>query len=195
MGRSLHWYIIPKQIDHDKTKEICLDLEFEPDLDLDSIFDKLYLIKNPNFIEDYESEKKKKDLYFDLIVDKENNCNCCQKCLMYLSGLYDSSLVINSYNISYCYSNNIWGSNWHISNYSFNNGNRKSDLIKRFDKKHMYSEISFNDLNDNFNHLNSLGDPIRTIDKKAFDETLAILNFMKQYIYNREYIIIFEDDR
>lgn len=31
MGRDLSWYVVPKNIEHDKTKKLCLDYEFQGD--------------------------------------------------------------------------------------------------------------------------------------------------------------------
>lgn len=48
MGRSLAWYILPKTIEHDATKQLCLDLKYEPEKDSRNVRRDIYNIVHPN---------------------------------------------------------------------------------------------------------------------------------------------------
>ena len=178
MGRSLQWYILPKNIEHDKTKQICIDLEFEPEDDDSEIKEEVYKIIN------YKS-------WYDCI-DNDNAKCWCPKCHMYVNGLYDSSLLIDSLDISHSYSNSIWRSDWNVREIYM--GSYKTDFVRRFKKDRMYREIFKDNLLKSMDLYEELGTPIRTSDVEAKEETLHVVNFLNKYLDNENYRVIIADE-
>jgi hypothetical protein len=203
MGRSLSWYIISINIEHDKTKEICLDLEFEPesdDLDLKSRF--FNLIHPESKIPDREDYQDTRDFfkarseYYKNINSTwhsyEHNNKICPKCKMYKSGHFHSEFVIDEYDVSHSYSNSIWRSEWSIRN--FHMGSRSTNFIRRFSNEHMYSEVSYDDINSVYKSIERLGTPIRTSDIEAKEEVIRVLEFLSKYANRDDVYIIFIDE-
>jgi hypothetical protein len=185
MGKSLRWYILPTTIEHDKTKQICIDLEFEPENDDFKIKEKVYKIMNP------ESE----DISYLPVAACWNTDKkyWCPKCHMYAHGLYGSSLVIDEMSISHSYSNSIWNSDWNVRN--LNMGCYKTDFVRRFNKNRMYREICKDNLESRMKYcFEEQGNPIRTSDVEAKDETLSVVNFLNKYLGDDRYRVIIHDE-
>lgn len=209
MGRSLNWYILPKNIEHDKSKQLCLDIEYQPEKDDCEIRHKLYNIINPDakkiddryidtdtfkkWIEESrlrDEEEKKLERHY-LYSDDKKNC-WCPMCLMYINGLYDTSLVIDSFNISHSYSNPIWGSDWNVKNLYM--GDSTTDFVRCFDNDQMYREISKDDVERAFKTIENTGKAIRVSDREAKEETLQVLEFLKKYMEDDNVRMIISDE-
>ena len=123
MGRQLSWYIVSRNIEHDKSKQFCLDLEFEPESH--EIDTKLFNIVNPNskeinnidypiradWIKAYQERKKEiREVCNSYKYDKKNLW--CPKCITYVNGLYENS--IDAITVGHSYSNSIWDSDWNV---------------------------------------------------------------------------------
>ena len=70
MGRDLNWYIVPRDMDHDHAKTLCLNLDFEPEKDEidDLIYEHLHGTEDENGRFDFAKykelqEKKRKVSY------------------------------------------------------------------------------------------------------------------------------------
>ena len=208
MGRSLSWYIIYCNIEHDKTKQVCLDFEFEPEQDDFELKEKFSELVNPDFKKyDFDNDdnncctnngmkaKKISEYYKEINLNWNSikyNDIICPKCLMYKSGWFNKNVVIDSIGVSHSYSNPIWDSDWSISDIHMCSS--KSNFIRRFSKKHMYAEVSDKDIEYAFRTLESLGEPIRHSDREAYDETIKVLDFLKKYSNRDDVYIIFQND-
>lgn len=195
MGRDLHWYVIHKKIDHEIDKPLCFNWEFQPDED--EINDEIYNKVNPcpeedkkiNFKEYY---KKKCNLILDYKYDK-NTEKFCNKCRMYAcGGFYDSPFVVANKHIGHSYSNPIWSSRWNVKDLYM--GNNNTDFVRRFSDDKLYREIFKYDIDQAYDSIEELGDPLRTSDKEAKEETMHILDFLKKWTETDEYFVIIEDE-
>ena len=193
MGRDLSWYIIPKTLVHDRSKALCLNLEYEPEKD-----DKGTLIYN-YFNKDKdcnmyccETNKSIEKIEYSYLYSNEKNKQWCPICKMYMNGLYDSSIVLGKHSIHHSYSNPIWMSDWNIKDFYM--GSSSTPFIRKFDKEHMYREIFINDINYLYERIEILGIPVRTSDKKAYEETIYILEFLKQWVEKDDIIVIMQDE-
>jgi hypothetical protein len=206
MGRSLSWFIIPKNIEHDKTKKICIDLEYQPEDDDLEIKEKVFKIVNPNVKDspDYKDfpsnkewfmaynkrNKEIKDSWY-LITYHKNEC-WCPKCLMYINGLYGCQLLIDSMYISHSYSNSIWESDWNVK--SLYMGSSTTDFVRRLKTDNLYREIFEDDIERCFSILESQGNTIRPSDIEAKEETLSVLKFLQKYVANNDVRVIISDE-
>lgn len=208
MGRDLALYVLSRNIEHDKTK-MCIDLEFEPEKD--EIDELIYRCINPDEKEpertnDFNMNIIKRIKRNEVIQEctykyvnsyvKEDILKWCPKCCMYarglyISNLYDCSIVKTSINIGHSYSNPIWNSKWNIKDLYI--GDSMTDFCKRFESKWMYREITADEFKKTKDYIAYLGEPIRTSDKDAYNETLDIFDFIEKNL-DPDNIIIFEDE-
>jgi hypothetical protein len=195
MGRSLTWYVVRTPQEHDKTKPICFDLEFEPEKDDIELREKLYRIVYPD--RDVPQEpycmlnyKELSKLWYTHKYDHKDMW--CPKCRFYNSGLCGSDSVIAEHDVRHSYSNPIWWSEWNIS--KFHMGNSNTDFVRRFSKEHLYREIGQKDIEYSYRKLEELGDPIRVCDFEAKQETMRVLAFLVRYASMDDVQLIFQDE-
>ena len=201
MGRSLQFYVVNTNIQHDKSCKICLDLECQPEFD--ELISKLFEY-SPIYheYEEYTKEfDKAKDTYY-----KENNCNIfnkdeckykinpdwCPRCHMFADGLYKSKAVLASIDFDHSYSNSIWKSDWHF--YNMYPGKSHSDFCNRFNRDKMYREISHEDIKSLQYTLNTNGKAYRTPDLEAVEETEQVIKFCEKYLDQEDSIIIYSSE-
>jgi hypothetical protein len=191
MGRTLNWYIFPGNLEHDKIKQVCLDLEFEPENDDMDLKIKLFNILNPKSddINDIDYWKKKNEIN-DLWKSYNWN-NACAKCKTYMTGI-DGSNSIDAIDISHSYSSPYWKSEWDLKN--FHMGSYRTDFVRKFNNNKLYREINKKDIDEAYRMIEELGEPIRTSDKEAKIETLKVLDFLKKYSIIENMHLIMQDE-
>lgn len=172
MGRDLSWYVLPCCISHDKTK-MCIDLEFEP---------------SREELEEFSDQNSEIDVY---PYKKEELEKWCPKCFLYVHGVYKCAILKDSISIRHSYSNPIWKSKWNIRNFYM--GDSKTDFCKRFDSDRLYREITEMHLKYTKIDFQDLGEPIRTSDKEAYEETMKIIKFIENNLH-QDNIIIFQNE-
>jgi hypothetical protein len=193
MGRSLSWYVVKPPKEHDKSKPICLDLEFEPEKDdFDTKF-RLYQLVNP----DIETEpinlnqyKEMSNIWYTYKYNKQDQW--CPKCRFYNCSMYKADSVIDQFDIQHSYSNSIWQSQWNV--YDLYLGSSDTELMRRFSSEHLYREISDEDIMYAYQKLERMGEPIRTSDVEAKEETIRVLEFLKQYMGRDDIYLIMQDE-
>lgn len=194
MGRDLSWYVLPRNINHDFTKPLCFNLEYEPEEG--EINDMIFRKFNPDidmsmtltFDERMALKDKVQFTSYDYLYDDDKNHKWCPKCKMFASGLHGSSLIIAEEHVGHSYSNPIWMSRWNVRGLYM--GSSDTDFVHRFSSSRMYREINARELEATELRLQALGTPVRTSDKEALEETNNILTFIKNYINNEMYIVI-----
>lgn len=207
MGRDLHWYVIPKKIEHDKTKQICLDYEFQGDEE-DVKYELYEKITNETPLFDYERrdgelhkeyyERKKAfednvtSINFDYKYDAEHRDKWCPKCHMFVKGFYDSVALLDSTDIHHSYSSLYWGSKWNIK--SMYLGSSDTEFINLFRNDSYYREVSRDDVAHSLESIKKLGTPLRNSDIEACEETMNILNFLDKWTKNDDVYVIMEDE-
>lgn len=202
MGRSLSWYIVSKNIEHDKSM-ICLDLEFEPpenDMELKEKFYKMVKFDSKELdTDDRFTRMFSSNMYFELCKEingvwsfYEYNKKLCPKCMIYKNGFFHNKFVIDQMDVSHSYSNPIWWSEWCV--YDLHFGSNNTNFIRRFSKKHLYYEVSEKDINYGFKKIDELGIPIHHSDIEAKNETMRVLNFLKKYSNRDDVYIIYQSE-
>jgi hypothetical protein len=205
MGRSLHWYVVPKILDHDKSK-ICIDVEFEPERDDTEIEHRVYKVLNPDsqeieanaypsFREWIAATQERERIVKQTFEECTQNDRLCPKCRFYKEGfLFESPIVVASKHVSHSYSNPIWASDWNIKNMWM--GSSTTDFVRRFSSERMYREISKRDVEQTYEKIERdfLGKAIRTSDVEAKTETEDVLKFLRQYMEDDNVLMIIEDE-
>ena len=78
-------------------------------------------------------------------------------------------------------------------------GTRNSEFVRKFSADHLYREISTRDVDFAFQMFESLGIPsknlIRTSDREAYEETMEIFTFLREWENDGNVRIIFQDER
>ena len=204
MGRTLEFYVLKKHMEHDITRQICLNLECEPDdYDLKELLytheygdddcvncagdEKKftnYLKKTP---EEHKEIRKKKD---DLIVkyicgsdEEELNKIWCPKCKVFTQDFYKSEYVLDMRVVSHSYSNIDWESRFNIRNLYV--GSFHTEFVKLFRGDRCYRETCKDDIERTYRYLDMLGEPKTKSDIEAYEESIDILNFFKLW-YDRD---------
>lgn len=204
MGRDLCWYIIPRNIEHDTSKPVCMNLECEPEED--EVHELIYdHVNGKGAVESVlhdlsvdgvrkynQLQKQMKDLSYDYRYRDENKDKWCSKCMMFMNGLYYCPLVIAKEHIGHSYGSPIWRSDWNIKDMYM--GSSSTSFVRRFSKDKMYREISKNDIERAYDDIERLGEFFRTSDKEAKEETVMILDFLSKYMDDENVMIIFEDE-
>jgi hypothetical protein len=190
-------------MEHDKSKQICLDLEFESD-DSQNIDTKIFNIVNPCkeiICGDYpihadfrnalqERKEKIREICFQYKYDDDKTDKWCKKCFTYANGIHNNK--IDSIDIQHSYSNPIWRSDWNIKDLYM--GSSTTSFMRRFSKDRQYREIFDDDVNEAYKRIENIGIPIRDSDVEAKKETLEVLDFLKKYTGMSDVHIIIEDE-
>lgn len=200
MGRDLYWYVLPKKLEHDAKKQICLNWNYEPDDDDVNyeLYEKLCTLQGitPCFsnINQYRKNQEIKQMIFEYTYGSksEEKTMWCAKCHMFACGLYNSPLLKDSCRVSHSYSNPIWRSDWNIRDLYL--GERDSSFVKLFSKDRLYYEVTNENVETGFEQIEKLGEPLRTSDKEAREETLSVLKFLQKWTLEPDVIVIMEDE-
>jgi hypothetical protein len=188
MGRSLFWFIVPREISHDTTKKLCMNLEFEPEKD--EINELIYKQVHPEDVIDYEQSPVNYSapyLYHDI-----HSKDWCPKCKMFASGLYDSELLVRHTDVQHNNQNPIWSSDWNIK--GFHLGSSTTDFVRRFDNDRMYREISKSDVEDAYDRIDRLGNCFRSSDKEAKEEAMQVLDWLRTYADDETVRMLMDDN-
>ena len=188
MGRSLNFYIVPKNIPHDTTKQLCFSWEFQDDEDVvdNAICHKLM---QDNILDTATKNKLLHDNLYRYDIDIGH---WCPKCFMFANGLYSSPVLLASESCSHSYSNPIWNSKWNIKDLWL--GSCNSPFVNLFRDDYLYREICSEDIRIAFETIAELGEPLRMSDKEACEETLRVLNFLREWTSNENVYVILEDE-
>lgn len=201
MGRTIEFYIVKKDIQHDKSRPLCFDFEFEPDeYDLKEILYEYEYGKIENWITKPKEElqlirQRKQDVilkYLHSGSDEERNKQWCPKCKIFTQGFYKSEYVIDMYTSSHSYSNSIWQSKFNVHDMYI--GSFNTDFVNLFKIEHCYRETCQADIERTIRYLEQFGQPVRESDKEAYDETINILNFLKSYSKRDDVRLIISDE-
>lgn len=207
MGRDLYWYVIPKHIEHDTAKEICLSYEFQGDeedvnaevyekiTNKSALFD--YKTQEGETMHEYYERRKKleKDIHkvmYDYKYEEENRNKWCPKCHMFVKGLYDCSALIDTMHIGHSYSSLYWTSRWNIKDMYL--GDSDTEFIKLFRNDYYYREITHDEVVYAIDKIKNLGTPLRNSDIEACEETMNVLNFLDKWTKDDNYHVIMEDE-
>ena len=179
MGRDLVWYVLTNTWDHD-TSKLCFQWDYQPDAQdvLESILQNVDEINTPNEAWSYMYALGTKN-------------TMCPTCLTFARGLYGSPKIIKSEHVGHGYSNPIWSSEWNIRNLC---SGSHTPFVKRFRNDNMYSEITRNNVIYALEQLELLGQPRRTSDKEAYEESRRLLDFFIEWTSIPDVIVIFEDE-
>jgi hypothetical protein len=171
MQNIISFYFIPKQLDHDKNKLFCFNWDYEKD--------------KMEIEEEINSYLEKIGVNTDYYGTKD----WCYKCKMFRYN-FDSP-VINKLVISHNKEDPIWLSEWNIRNLHI--GSNKKNFARKFCYNRRIREIDENDIISAINDINYYDEvPLRISDKLAYDETIKILNELKNWI-NKDVFIIIEE--
>lgn len=209
MGRDLSWYVIPKNIEHDKTKKICLDYEFQGDEEdvKAEVYEKVtgesplfdYEHREGETTREYYARKNAFEDNVDKIVyeyindwDEKHKDEWCPKCHMFAKGLYAASVVLAETSIHHSYSSLYWRSKWNIKDMYL--GSSETEFVRLFRDDYYYREITSYDVERAIEQIKDLGVPKRNSDIEACDETMSVLNFLKQWTEREDVIVIMEDE-
>lgn len=209
MGRDLYWYVIPRNIEHDKTKNICLDYEFQGDEeDVKAEVYKKVTGKSPLFdytnvegetIKEYFARKKAFEDNIDKVAyeyindyNEKHREEWCPKCHMFANGLHGASTVVAKTHIGHSYSSLYWRSKWNIKDMYL--GSADTEFVKLFRDEYYYREVSVYDVERAIEQIKDLGVPKRNSDIEACEETMSILNFLKHWTEKEDVIVIMEDE-
>jgi hypothetical protein len=208
MGRDLHWYVIPKDIQHDKTKQICLEYEFQGDED--DVNCELYKkVTNESALFDcnkrdgelskeyYDRKKAFEDnvihVNCDYKYDEQHRNKWCHKCHMFVTGLYNSVALLDSEGIQHSYSSLYWKSKWNIREMHL--GSSDTEFVNLFRNDNLYRvQVGHDDVVYAFEAIKRLGTPLRRSDVEACEETMNILNFLENWTKNDDVYVIMEDE-
>lgn len=209
MGRHLSWYVVPKNIEHNKNKMICLDYEFQ--CDEEEVKAEVYeKVTGKSSLFDYTSQegettrdfcKRKRDfddnickVAYEYIYDygEKHQDEWCPKCHMFANGLYDTSVILAKHDIQHSYSSLYWRSKWNIKDMYL--GSSETEFVRLFRDDYYYREITVEDVERALEIIQGLGVPKRNSDIKACDETMSILNFLKKWTQKEDVIVIMEDE-
>jgi hypothetical protein len=194
MGCDLCWFVVPTVIVHDTAKPLCLGLEFEPEND-DEVAGAIHALRHgPDACRDaYAKYAKEVEAIKHESVWGEQGAEWCPACRMYARGLWDTSLVLASQHIHHSYSNPIWRSDWCIRDLYM--GKSRTPFLRRFSNTHMYREVTAEDVAHARRKVEDLGEPIRTSDKDACEETLRILSFLERWTADANARVIMQDEQ
>ena len=69
-----------------------------------------------------------------------------------------------------------------------------TEFCRRFSRNKMYNEIRKDDVERASRSLRDLGEPIRTPDKEAREESLEVLEFIEKFMNDDDVVVIFQDE-
>lgn len=207
MGRDLNWYVIPRDIEHDPNKRICLNWEFQKDEDEvnSEIYEKVVGSDGEFELKRRDSETiteffKRKQAHNDVVLkvvhdyvwSDDHKDEWCPKCDMFAKGLYESPLIVSDMHIGHSYSNQYWWSKWNIKDLYM--GSSQTPFVNLFRNENTYREIEHEEVERAIEQMNELGTPLRTSDIEACDETMEVLEWLKIWTADEKYIVIMDDE-
>lgn len=204
MGRSLNWYVIPRECDHDVTKKFCFSWEFQDDEEeMDSQV--LERIKGPladwkvsPLDDDYckkmkEQKAERNSLLYKYLwnYDSEHKEDWCRKCNTFARGLYGSSIVLSHHQVNHSYSSPIWQSRYSVKDLYMGS---ETEYTRLFRDEKYYREIDIYDVEKALRVIADLGKPFRKSDIEAYNETMDVLDFCKKWTQDENVRVIMEDE-
>ena len=73
-------------------------------------------------------------------------------------------------------------------------GSDRTPFVRKFGKQHMYREIYLDDIPTVRRMMGQLGDPVRTSDSDAFEETNHALAFLDRWSARDDVVMIIADE-
>lgn len=207
MGRDLYWYVLPRAIEHETSKELCFQYEYEEDENVvishvyekvtgecsDFDFTQQEGESRAQFFERMKQHKNKVDtIAYEYKWDDEHKDKWCAKCSMFANGIFQNRIIIDKAHIGHSYSSPYWASSWSIRNFVL--GTSQSKFVSLFKNDHMYSEVTQYYVQWAKEQLEELGDPLRQSDKEAYEETMIVINFLDKWTRNADVIVIMDDE-
>jgi hypothetical protein len=190
MGRDIYWYAMQKTYEHDPSKSICIDLEYELEHCTDvynKIYDKYHTDESEDLFLKHINKDKLGESYYWELTNK-----WCPKCHLYVHGLFHSPLLIDEHHIQHSYSNPIWSSDWNVRDTYM--GSSRTDFIRHFSKDRLYREITIAEFEDVVERYNKIGKPIRDSDREAFEEAQDVFEFIRKWIYKDDVRVVISDE-
>lgn len=207
MGRDLHWYVIPKNIEHQSYKHLCFHYEFQKDeneiehdvyekvtgssseFDYKSLEGETHI----DYLRRWKEHKNNfKRTVWDCIHNDNGEHDWCEKCHMFVAGIHNNPLVIACEHIGHSYSSPYWSSKWNIKDMYI--GSSNTEFVGLFNPDILYREIDNDDVSNAMEQISDLGEPLRTSDKDACEETMRVLNFLDKWTKCDDVIVIVEDE-
>lgn len=201
MGRDLYIYVIPRleTILHDSTKELCFGWEHEITAD-DFLNQKGAEMTGVNF--DALTHKEVCSLcekvtreFYKLKNDmKESGDRWCPRCRMFLQGIYwtPELHLAPRFEILHSYSNEP------VNPWSFKDlyiGDDCTDLVSRFDERHLYREVVMEDVARGRAYLADNGHRHRTDDdEEALAESIEALDFCEASLKRGDCHVVYEHE-
>lgn len=207
MGRDLEWYVVPKNMQHDKTKQVCLDYEFQGDEEdvkyelYEKIINESPLFDHKRYDGEPDNEYYRRWKAFDenLIsvnyeykYDDKHRDKWCPKCHMFTNGPNNCVALLDSKNIHHSYSSLYWGSKWNIKDMYL--GSSETEFINLFRNDNMFREVSQEDVLYAIESIKKLGTPLRNSDIEACEETMNVLSFLDKWTKRDDVYVIMEDE-
>jgi hypothetical protein len=94
--------------------------------------------------------------------------------------------------IRHSYSDPIWMSDWLFDKNIV--GTRHTDFCNRFDNEHMYSEVDEDDIDNIKTYIAGLGNIYRDSDRRAYEETMRVIEFCEKWLKKPDVILIFQSE-
>lgn len=207
MGRDLYWYVLPKNIEHDTSKQLCFNYEYQKDECevISEVYEKntgkcskfdyediggengLSFLQR---MKDFENEVN--STAYQVMFDEKHKDSWCPKCYLFANGIFSSDLVREQIHISHSYSSPYWASAWNIQSLFL--GTSYSKFVGLFRNDSMYREVTRYHIQIAKGQLEELGEPLRTSDKIAFEETMEVIEFLDKWTQEKNFIVIMEDE-
>lgn len=129
---------------------------------------------------------------WDCINNYDGKHDWCAKCHMFVRGIYDNPLVIAHEHIGHSYSSPYWWSKWNIKDMYL--GSADDEFVRLFNPQIHYGVIDNEDVRNAIEKVADLGEPLRTSDKEACEETMRVLNFLDEWTQKEDVFVIMEDE-
>lgn len=208
MGRDLNWYVLPKKLEHQSEKQLCFNYEFQKDEHeiISDVYEKLTGTTSSEFdLHRSESEtgvqfvrrvsqfkKDVRNVAWSCINNYDDQHDWCAKCHLFAQGIFDNPLVMAREHIGHSYSSPYWSSRWNIKDMYI--GSSESEFVRLFGPDSYYREVDNHDVCNAMEQVCDLGEPFRTSDKDAREETMRVLNFLDEWTKREDVIVIMEDE-
>lgn len=207
MGRDLYWYVLLRDVHHDTAKKLCFNYEYQLDENevISHVYERMTGTSSKFDYKDIEGESGKS--FLQRMKDFKNNVNSttfdvmmndscknywCPKCSMFANGIFASSLVQQHIHIRHSYSSPYWTSSWNIQDFFI--GTSNSQFVSLFRNENMYREVTKYHVQVAKGKLEELGEPLRTSDKEAYEETMKVIEFLDEWTEKDNVIVIMEDE-
>jgi hypothetical protein len=187
MGRNLSLHAVPDVIEHDESKPICLDWDYEREPEeMQHELSGFLKEKGMEVPEDYVEY-----VYSYSSGHHTLNSAWCPACAMFSSvGIYQNPLLKASKGWGHSYGNPIWSSDWHF--YNMHPGSRHSDFVNKFRSDSMFSQIEVPDLEYMEVQMLKLGRAHCTADREAVEETKQFIDFSRKWLQEPDTIVLYE---